>query len=353
MPSPLPEKYTKIVLAERPTGDIVPDKTFRIEKNEHSIRDLEPGEKQVLVRVQYLSLDPAMRSWLNDRRNYMPPVQIGEVMRAEGLGVVVRAGKDSKFSVGQTVKGAFGWTDWAKMDDKLVRLQVPPEGGELIDFLGPFGSVGMTAYFGFFDIGKPKAGEVLVVSGAAGATGSIVCQLGVLSGLTVYAIAGSKDKCEWLEKELGVTKALNYKDADFYDQFKKTIDYFDVYFDNVGGEILNFALTRMKQNARIVLCGAISDYNNTAPKGLTGYMNLISQRGTLQGFIVFDYINRYSEAQEEIAKWVKEGKLKRKFHIVDGLENAPATLPLLYNGGNTGKLVIRVHKDEDVVSANL
>ncbi|EJD41054.1 NAD(P)-binding protein [Auricularia subglabra TFB-10046 SS5] len=348
----LPETYTRIVLAERPVGDIIPHQTFRTE-TDHRTADLEPGEHQALVAVDYLSLDPAMRSWLNDKRSYMPPVQIGETMRAEGLGTVVKAGKDSKFKVGNNVKGAFGWTEYARLDDKQLELKEVPTGGQLLDFLGPLGSVGMTAYFGLFDVGQPKAGEKLVVTGAAGATGSLVCQLGVLKGLEVYAVAGSADKCKWLEEELGVKKALNYKDADFYEQFKTHVGYFDVYFDNVGGDILSFALTRMNKFARIVVCGGISDYNNPDPKGLKGYLNLITQRGRMQGFIVFDYMDRYHEAVKDMQEWIAQAKIKRKFHLVEGIKSAPEALPLLYNGGNTGKLVVKVSNRSEGVESKL
>ncbi|KZV83214.1 NAD(P)-binding protein [Exidia glandulosa HHB12029] len=337
----LPTTYTRIIFAERPVGDIVPHKAFRIEP-EHKLADLEPGEKQVLVAVDYLSLDPAMRSWLREKKTYREPIQIGATMDAGGLGTVVKTGKDSKWKVGQTVKGSFGWTEYAQMNDEAVALVEVPQGGELLDFLGPFGPTGMTAYFGLFDIGKPKPGDTLVVSGAAGATGSFVCQLGVLKGLKVYAIAGSDEKVQWLEKELGVTKAFNYKNKDFYDQLKEHMGTFDVYFDNVGGEILEFMLTRMNLYARIVICGGISDYNNPNPAGIKGHLNLISSRGLMQGFLVFDYASKFGPAIAEMQQWLSEGKLKSKFHVVHGVKSAPEALPLLFSGGNTGKLVVKV-----------
>ncbi|KZV97037.1 NAD(P)-binding protein [Exidia glandulosa HHB12029] len=351
-PKSLPTTYTRVVLAERPVGDIIPHKTFRTEP-EQKLADLEPGEKQVLVAVDYLSLDPAMRSWLGEKKTYMPPVKIGEIMRAEGLGTIVKTGKDSKWKVGQTVKGVFGWTEYAQMDDKAVALRTVPKGGELLDFLGPFGNVGMTAYFGLFDIGKPKPGETLVVTGAAGAVGSLVCQLGVLKGLKVYAVAGSDEKVQWLEKELGVTKAFNYKNKDIYDQLKKHMKTFDIYFDNVGGEMLNFMLTRMNLFARIVVCGGISDYNNPNPAGLKGHLNLISMRALMQGFLVLDYASKFGPAIAEMQQWLTEGKLKRKYHVVDGIKSAPEALPLLYNGGNTGKLVVRVSNIREGVKTKL
>jgi len=216
-----------------------------------------------------------------------------------------------------------------------------PSGSETLDFLGPLGMTGMTAYFGLLDVGQPKPGETLVVTGAAGATGSMVCQIGKLKGLKVIAIAGSDDKCSWLENEIGVDKALNYKSPTFTEDFKQ-IGYLDVMFDNVAGDILNLALTRLNKGARVVLCGAISQYNAAKPTGLTSYLSLISQRAKIQGFIVFDYASRYNEAKQDISQWISEGKIKRKFHVVDGLERCPETLQLLFSGGNTGKLIVKV-----------
>ncbi|KAI0367805.1 alcohol dehydrogenase [Pilatotrama ljubarskyi] len=331
-------QYTKITLAERPTAGITPS-TF---KTEVVPFNLKPGPKQILVKSLYVSIDPAMRGWLNDARSYLPPVQIGEVMRALVLGEVLEAGPGSKFKKGDIVSGAFGWTEYGVFDDKLAdKIQTQP-GVDILDHLGPLGTTGLTAYFGLLDVGQVKAGETLVVSGAAGATGSIVCQIGKKKGAKVYAIAGSPDKCAWLEKELGVDKAFNYKSPTFFEDFRKTVGYVDVYFDNVGGDILNFMLTRLKKKARIVLCGAISDYNNAKPKGLSSYTNLIAQSAKIEGFIVFNYIDRYAEARRELASWLQDGSLKRRYHIVKGLQNAPDALNLLFSGGNTGKLIVQV-----------
>ncbi|KZV72646.1 NAD(P)-binding protein [Peniophora sp. CONT] len=235
-----------------------------------------------------------------------------------------------------------GWTEYAVLDDKFCTPAKVPAGAEFLDYLGALGMTGMTAYFGLLEVGKIKAGETLVVTGAAGATGSLVCQIGKLQGAKVIAIAGSEDKCNWLQQDLGVDLALNYKSKTFFQDFKKQVGYLDCMFDNVGGEMLNFMLTRLNKDARIVLCGAISDYNNESPKGLTSYMNLISQRAKIQGFIVFDYAKHYAEARQQMAEWLKDGKLKRRFQIAEGLEKAPETMPILYSGGNTGKLVLRV-----------
>jgi len=307
-----------------------------------------------LVQCTWLSLDPAMRGYIRDKRSYLPPVKIGEVMRAVGLGVVVEVGPESLFNVGDHVKGKWGMTEYAVMKDSELEKIVVPHGVELLDFLGTLGLSGLTAYFGLERIGRLKSGEVLVVSGAAGSVGSVACQLGKAMGAKVYAIAGSDDKCVWLEKELGVDKAFNYKSKSFYEDLK-TIGYLDVYFDNVGGEILDFLLTRLKNGARIALCGAISAYNTTKPKGLQSYLNLISQRATLQGFIVMDFESEFPAAIRELTVKLCEGSLKRKFHIVEGgIEQAPVALPILFNGGNTGKLVVKISDEtKDLGNAKL
>jgi len=332
-----PTNFKRILFNERPVGDITPN-TFRLDVAPF---DLKPGEGQVLVQILYLSLDAAMRAWMLPVRTYMEPVQIGDVMRSGGLGVVVEAGKGSKLREGDLVQGTVGWREYGVFkDSELRKMQVPP-GAEPVDFLGALGMTGFTAYFGLTDIGKLKAGETLVVSGAAGATGSLVCQIGKILGARVIAIAGGVEKCQWLESELGVEKALNYKDPKFKEDFKKVVQGLDVYFDNVGGEILDLALTRLNLFARVVMCGAISEYNSR-PKGLANYQMIISRRAHLQGFIVFDYAPQYPAALADLGKWLAEGKLKRKFHVIEGIENAPAALPLLYSGGNTGKLVVKV-----------
>ncbi|TFY57353.1 hypothetical protein EVJ58_g7065 [Rhodofomes roseus] len=326
-----PSHSTRVVLAERPTAQVTPS-TFRREVVPF---DFKAGPGEVVVKVEYVSIDPAMRGWLNDRRSYVEPVKIGEVMRALGLGEVVQAGEGSGLVPGDRVTGTLGWQEYVVLDSKAVRKVDVPRGAEFLDFLGPLSMTGFTAFVGLLDIGQLKAGETLVVSGAAGATGSIVCQIGKQKGAKVYAIAGSPEKCAWLEKELGVDKALNYKSPTFRDDFKKHVGYFDVFFDNVGGEILDFSLSRMKKNARIVFCGAISDYNGK-PKGLTGEADRHAS---------FDHADRFPAALQYFGEMLAEGSLKRKFHIVEGVENAPSAMNLLFTGGNTGKLVVKIAKD--------
>ncbi|KAI9461635.1 hypothetical protein BJY52DRAFT_189675 [Lactarius psammicola] len=331
--------YTQIVLNERPITDITPT-TFRIENVPFG---LEPGAGEILVQVNWLSLDPAMRGWIKDTRSYAPPVQIGEVMRSIGLATVVQVGEGSKLRPGDIVQCIPGWTEFAVLKEKdAQKLEVPPE-GQLLDLLGPLGvSGGITAYFGLLDVAKIKAGETLVVSAAAGSVGSVACQIGKIYGAKVIGIAGSDEKCCWLKEELKIDAALNYKSPTFHDEFGDAVGYLDVFFDNVGGEILDLALTRLNKGARIALCGAISQYNASEPKGISAYLNLVSQRAKMEGFIVLDYVDRYPEAFANLSKWISEGRIIRKFHIVEGLEKAPESLPLLFSGGNTGKLVVRV-----------
>jgi len=343
-------QYKRIVLDKRPVADFEPD-TF---KTELVPFNLKPGHTQALVQCTYLSLDPAMRGYVRDVRSYMPPVQIGETMRAMCLGVVTEAGPGSSFKPGDRVTGSIGMTEYAVVDDEKLNKIDPIPGTIALDYLGVLGLTGMTAYFGLTRVGELKAGETLVVSGAAGATGAVTCQLGKHMGAKVYAIAGTEEKCDWLENECGVEKAFNYKSPTFRDDFKKTAKYFDVYFDNVGGEILDFMLTRLNKNARIALCGAISAYNSPSPKGLQAYTNLISQRGKIQGFIIHDYESEFHVAYAELAKGLSQGHIKRKFHIVEGgIEQAPVALPLLFSGGNDGKLVVKVSEDPDVAKAVL
>ncbi|KAF8149958.1 alcohol dehydrogenase [Crassisporium funariophilum] len=342
-----PTHYKRIVLNKRPIADIEHD-TFRTEV--HPLSELKPGPGQALVQCTWLSLDPAMRGYLRDARSYLPPVQINEVMRAMGLGVVVDVGSGSKFAVGDHVSGPWGMAEFAVVKDKALDKIIVTPGVQPLDFLGTLGTSGLTAYFGLKKIGLLQPNETLVVSGAAGSVGTVACQLGKARGAKVYAIAGSDEKCRWLEKELGVDKAFNYKSKTFHKDFKD-VGYLDVYFDNVGGDMLDFMLTRLKKDARIVLCGAISDYNAVKPTGLKSYMNLISQRAKLQGFIVTDYASEKPAAIEEMSKALISGALKRKFHIVEGgIEQAPIALPMLFSGGNTGKLVVKVSEEPEITS---
>ncbi|CAK5268527.1 unnamed protein product [Mycena citricolor] len=336
--------YKRIVLASRPVADIQPD-TFRAETQ--SLSSLVPKDDQILVQVTWLSLDPAMRGYIRDARSYLPPVQIGETMRAQGLGVVTKVGASSAFKVGDVVSGAFGWTEFAVMKDKQVEKITVPKGVQTLDFLNTLGTSGLTAYFGIRDICDIKPGEKMLVSGAAGSVGTLACQLGKRAGAEVYAIAGAEDKCRWLEKEIGVVKAFNYKSPSFNKDLR-AVGFWDVYFDNVGGDILDLVLTRLNKGARIALCGAISQYNAVKPKGLQNYQTLISMRAKIQGFIILDYVTEFPAAIDELARGLADGTIKRKFHIVEGLEQAPLALPMLFSGGNTGKLVVKVSEEPKI-----
>jgi NADPH-dependent curcumin reductase CurA len=260
-------------------------------------------------------------------------------MRGQSVGIV-KASKSKNYPVGSHALGMSGWSEYSILSEKLLEKITIPNGGRPTDALGVVGMPALTAYFGILDVGKVKAGDFVVVSGAAGATGSVVGQIAKIKGATVLGIAGSDDKCSWLTSELGFDAALNYKDKDFSKKFRAaTKNLIDVYFDNVGGEILDLALGRAKPHARFVMCGGISQYNATNPQGPKNYLMIVSMRIRMEGFIVFDYEKRYDEARTQLAQWLAEGKLLRKETIIKGgLKNAPQGLVDLYSGINTGML---------------
>jgi NADPH-dependent curcumin reductase CurA len=302
----------------------------------------EPGEGEFLVKILYISLDPAMRGWMNEGKSYIPPVEIGAVMRAGAVGTVVSS-KNEKFAVGDSVYGTFGVQEYAISSGKGVQ-KVDPRLAPLPVYLGVLGMPGMTAYFGLLDIGKPQAGETVVVSGAAGAVGSIVGQIARIKGARAVGIAGGADKCAHVVKDLGFDACIDYKNEDVKAGLKAHCPKgIDVYFDNVGGEILDAALARLALRARIVICGAISQYNNTTPvKGPANYLSLLVNRASMTGMVVFDYAARYGEGARDMAGWMLEGKLKHREDIVAGLETFPETLQKLFKGENVGKLVLKV-----------
>ena len=302
----------------------------------------EPQEGEFLVQVLYLSLDPAMRGWMNDRRSYVPPVQIGEVMRALGAGRVIES-KHPGYPEGDHVVGLFGVQEYATSDGDGV-IKVDPNVVPLPVYLGALGMPGMTAYFGLLDIGQPKEGDTVVVSGGAGAVGTVTGQIAKIKGCRVVGIAGGEEKCRYLVDELGFDAAIDYKSEDVRAALKEHCPKgIDVYFDNVGGEILDAALSRLARGARIVICGAISQYNNEGPmKGPSNYMSLLVNRARMEGFVVFDYSDRFMDAAMEMAGWMMEGKLTSREDIVEGFETFPETLLKLYKGENIGKLVLKV-----------
>jgi NADPH-dependent curcumin reductase CurA len=305
----------------------------------------EPGEGEFLVKVLYISLDPAMRGWMNEGRSYIPPVGIGEVMRAGAIGRVV-ASKHKDFAAGDYVNGGFGVQEYAlskgqgatKVDPKLAPLPV---------YLGTLGMPDMTAYFGLFDVGKPQPGQTVVVSGAAGAVGMVVGQLAKIHGCRVVGIAGGADKCRYLVDELGFDAAIDYKSEDVRKALRQHCPKgLDVYFDNVGGDILDAALANLARHARIVICGAVSQYNNTtAIKGPSNYLSLLVNRASMTGMVVFDYAARYPEAAKAMAGWRAAGKLKSREDVAQGFTNFPETLLKLFAGENFGKLVLQVAEE--------
>ncbi|MGZ5032908.1 MAG: NADP-dependent oxidoreductase [Usitatibacter sp.] len=301
----------------------------------------EPQDGQLVVKIRYISLDPAMRGWMNEGKSYIRPVAIGEVMRAGAAGQVV-ASRLPGFKEGDFVIGAFGVQEFAVSDGKGVQ-KVDTRFAALPVYLGALGMPGMTAYFGLLDIGKPKPGETVVVSGAAGAVGSLVGQIAKIKGCRVIGIAGGADKCRYLTEKLGFDASIDYKSEDVKAALKTHCpDGIHVYFDNVGGEILDAALGRLAMRARIVICGAISQYNATeAVKGPSNYLSLLVNRASMTGMVVFDYADRYAEGAREMAGWMKEGKLVAREDIVKGgIDAFPEALLKLFKGENFGKLVL-------------
>jgi NADPH-dependent curcumin reductase CurA len=300
-----------------------------------------PAEGEMLVRVSHISLDPAMRGWMNEGKSYIRPVAIGEVMRAGGAGRVV-ASKHPAFKEGDSVAGNFGVQQYAISDGKGVR-KVDTGFAPIERYLGALGMPGMTAYFGLLDIGKPKEGDTVVVSGAAGAVGSVVGQIARIKGCRVVGIAGGADKCRYLVDELKFDAAIDYKREDVKEALKTHCPKgIDVYFDNVGGEILEAALARLALHARIVVCGAISQYNATSPpKGPANYLSLLVNRASMTGMVVFDYAERYGEGAREMGQWIAQGKLKAREDVVaGGIDAFHDTLLKLFKGENFGKLVL-------------
>ncbi len=306
-----------------------------------------PGDGQILVRNLYLAFEPAMRGWLNDVKSYVPPVQIGEVMRASTVGEVVES-KHAGFAAGDIVSGMLGWQQYAVADGEpgmMGRLTKVPEGVPPQLVLSALGGTGMTAYFGMLDVGEVKAGDTVLVSGAAGATGSVAAQIARIKGAAkVVGIAGGPEKCAWLRDEAGCDEAIDYRNEDvgkrLRQEFPKGVDLF---FDNVGGDILDAALLNMAQNGRVVICGGISQYNEKElPSGPRNYMQIVIRRLTVKGFILVDYFHRAGEAMGELGQWVAEGKLNHAEDIQEGIENTPKTFLRLFSGKNLGKQLLKL-----------
>ena len=309
----------------------------------------EPDDGGVLVQTLALSLDPAMRGWMNEGKSYIAPVGIGEVMRAGGVGRVMTS-RSERFQVGDTVSGSLGVQEYCSFSAEAVQRgglsKIDLRLGSLTQWLNVLGMPGMTGYFGLMDIGQPQPGETLVVSGAAGAVGQTVGQLARIKGCKVVGIAGGQAKCDWVVKELGFDACIDYKAGPnaVRDGLKAHCpDGVDIYFDNVGGEILDTVLTRIRRKARIIICGAISQYNNTtAVQGPKNYLSLLVNRARMEGMVVFDYAQRYPQAIAEMTGYLKEGRMHSREDLVSGLENFPQALLKLFNGENFGKLVLEV-----------
>lgn len=306
----------------------------------------EPGPGGVLVKTLYLSLDPAMRGWMNEGKSYIPPVEIGAVMRAGGVGQVI-ASYNPAFAVGDYVNAGLDVQDYCLIPEAAIKrsglFKIDPALG-LTTWLNVLGMPGMTGFFGLMEVGLPKAGETVVVSGAAGAVGQTVGQIAKLKGCRVVGIAGGQAKCDWVVNELGFDACIDYKNSDVRAGLKEHCPKgVDIYFDNVGGEILDMVLAKITRGARIIICGAISQYNNTTPvKGPANYLSLLVNRARMEGIVVFDYADRYHLGVAEMASYLKAGTMKSKEDVAVGLENFPETLLKLFNGENFGKLVLQV-----------
>jgi hypothetical protein len=325
----------RFTLAARPVG--LPRPTD-FHYGEEPIR--EPADGELLVKNRYISLDPAMRGWMNDVRSYTPPIKLGEVFRALAIGDVV-ASNDARFAPGDHVIGVFGVQEHATVaaKDATKILPIAP----LPVFLSTLGMPGLTAYFGLLDVGRPQPGETVVVSGAAGAVGAVVGQIAKLKGCRAVGIAGGAEKCAYL-RTLGFDAAIDYKAGEVAAALREHCpNGIDVYFDNVGGDILDAALARLAMRARVVICGAISQYNATGRiAGPANYLSLLVNRASMTGMVVIDYAARFPEAIAEMASWMAAGKLTSKEHIVRGLEAFPPALNMLFTGENHGKLILEV-----------
>jgi NADPH-dependent curcumin reductase CurA len=333
----------QITLAQRPIG-MVDASTSKLVETPVPIC----GPHEALIKVGLLSIDPTIRTWMNDAPGYLPPIGIGDVIRSGGSGVVVES-RSERYQVGDVVIGVTGWQEWALASESNKFTPLPQGLGlDLATVMNVLGTTGLTAYFGLLDVGAFKEGDVVVVSGAAGATGSVVGQIAKARGAAkVVGIAGGPDKCAEVVALYGFDECLDYREAGLTQRIREACPKgVDLYFDNVGGDVLDAALANIAMNARIVMCGAISQYNATERFGVANTSMLIVRRGQMKGFIVFDFAHRYAEAHLELATMVLDGRITHHEHLVTGLEHAPDALNLLFTGGNHGKTLVVV--DESV-----
>ena len=323
------------LLAKRPVG-MVQEGDFELVSNPIP----SPGDGELLIRNRMLAFEPAMRGWMDDKPNYIPPVAIGSVMRGMAVGEVMESNR-SDISIGDFVTGMTGWQEYA-IGDAGTR-KIPAELDPALS-LSVLGLTGLTAYFGLREIGKPKEGETVVISGAAGATGSVVGQIAKIMGCRVIGIAGGSEKCAWLTDKAGFDAAIDYKNEEVEGRLGALCpDGIDVFFDNVGGEILDAGLARIARGARIVICGSISNYNSLErPPGPRNYYNLVRQRARMEGFVILDFLGRSAEATTKLGEWVSEGRIVWEKDVQSSFENAPRTLLRLYRGANFGKQLLEI-----------
>jgi NADPH-dependent curcumin reductase CurA len=326
------------LLAEFPRGELRAE-NFRWSESEVPA----PADGQVLVRNTYLSLDPTNRIWASGAQSYLPAMKIGEVMRGVTLGEVI-ASRDARVEVGACVTGLLGWQDYALVRTSAVQVLQRDPRRPVTDYLGVMGSIGLTAYFGLLDVGTPRSGETVLVSAAAGAVGSLVGQIARIQGCRTVGLVGTASKARWITEELGFDGAINYREENVPEAIARECPSgVDIYFDNVGGEILDAAMGQLNLRGRIVLCGLISQYNSSSPlQELRNLGRFLVHRGRMQAFIVIDYLSRANEAYVQISDWLEQGRLQHRVEIVKGLEQAPAALGQLFDGSNVGKLLVQM-----------
>ena len=323
-------------LARRPHGQ-VSDENFDLVEDAVP----EPGEDQALVRVRYLSMDPTIRGWLQ-HDTYLPKIEEGAVIRSLGVGEVVSSHSE-RYAVGDLVSGLTGWQEYMIADTKHNRLQILPQGTDPLDAVGLFGPTGLAAYFGLLDIGRPAEGETVLVSGAAGATGSVAGQIAKMKGCRAIGTAGSDEKCAMVVDEYGFDACINYRTEDLRPRVRESCpDGVDVFFDNVGGDILEVALNNLALHARVVICGAISQYDGTPPRGPRNYMQLVVCRARMEGFLVFDHVSRYADAIADLARWAAEGALLHRVDVLEGIEQVPTAFMRLFTGDKIGKNAVKL-----------
>jgi NADPH-dependent curcumin reductase CurA len=331
-----------MILKHRPVG-LVAEDDFELVEGPHP----ELAEGEALMRTVYLGMDATVRTWLNRGEGYLPAVEIGAVVRCSGIGRIVES-RSPAFAVGDVAYSLPGWQDYAIVRDDAFTTRID-DVTDLRSMMSVFGATGAAAYFGLTDIGRPREGETVVVSAAAGATGSLAGQIAKILGCRVVGIAGTDEKCRWVVDELGFDACINHRTADLARELSEQCpDRVDVYFDNVGGPVLDAVLGRLATHGRVVLCGAISVYNDQGrPAGPANYLNLIARRGRMEGFITLDYWDRFPECFAQMRRWVDEGRLQWREEVFEGLESSPEALNALFTGANTGKVIVRVSEEAE------